>query len=89
MVLYRFSATKKNVRDMIEGKTLKIRVWAMEEVASTLVVGDSSLHFLSREASRVDLEEASLVVVVSSSNFNFCVSQRKLGNCKLFYFFSL
>ena len=54
---------KKNVQDMIEGKTLK-RWGERVGVVSTLVVGDSSLHILLKEVSLVDLGEASLVVVV-------------------------
>ena len=54
---------KKNVQDMIEGKTLK-RWGEQVGVVSTLVVGDSSLHILLKEVSLVDLGEASLVVVV-------------------------
>ena len=61
---------KKNVQDMIEGKTLK-RWGEPVGVVSTLVVGDSSLHILLKEVSLVDLGEASLVVVVVDSVEDF------------------
>lgn len=38
---------KKNVQDMIEGKTLKKWAWAVEEVSILSVVEDSNLHLLS------------------------------------------
>ena len=58
---------KKNVQDMIEGKTLKKWAWAVEEVSILSVVEDSNLHLLST----VDLVGVAFPVVALSTISDF------------------